>query len=64
MRMTEKEKLMMQERGDDYRSTSLSGQKWERAQRIGSSAPMKEIALNKSGTTYMIYFLFYHLSQH
>lgn len=64
MRMTEKEKLMMQERGDDYRSTFLSGQKWERAQRIGSSAPMKETALNKSGTTYMIYFLFYHLSQH
>lgn len=63
MRMTEKEKLTMQERGDDY-SISLSRQKWEQAQRMGSSTLMKETALNKSGTTYMIYFLFYHLSQH
>lgn len=63
MRMTEKEKLTMQERGDDY-SISLSRQKWEQAQRMGSSTLMKETALNKSGTTYMIYFLFYRLSQH
>lgn len=63
MRMTEKEKLTMQERGDDY-SISLSRQKWEQAQKMGSSTLMKETALNKSGTTYMIYFLFYRLSQH
>lgn len=53
-RMTKKEKLMIQERGDDSRSISLSRLKWNPAKRMGSSTPMKETDLNRSGTICMI----------